>query len=290
MVALATVACRSHDPSAVVADGAAKPRTRSAPAPEGGAFRGAFSSPSIVRDGATLHGYFAYYTARLEAAGPKKCIWRAHASTPDGPFVDDYAGPIECEPSTLWAIDPYLVEGPGGRWYMAARIDEPGKINTIQIRELDAGAADYAPGSSWAKLTANSPSSWEHPVLENAGIVLLAPPHGAPHWFVFYSGRAWSDDTYAVGYADCGAAIEGPCVKKTVDGPWLATDASAGVFGPGTPTFYASAAGDTLMSVQAWEHSGGTGNPANRGQIMRTYEVTLDDGYRPSATLVRVDK
>jgi len=43
------------------------------------------------------------------------------------------------------------------------------------------------------------------------------------------------------------------------------------------------------MSVQAWQYSGGTGNPRNRGQIMRTYRVTIDNAYRPTARLVRVD-
>jgi hypothetical protein len=41
--------------------------------------------------------------------------------------------------------------------------------------------------------------------------------------------------------------------------------------------------------VQAWEHSGGVGNPLNHGQIMRTYKLTIGDDYRPTATLERVD-
>jgi hypothetical protein len=139
-------------------------------------------------------------------------------------------------------------------------------------------------------LTENSSSSWEHPVLENAGVVRLAPRGRDLHWFVFYSARAWDYDSYSVGYADCGASIHGPCTKKTPDGPWLASNPAAGVFGPGTPTFYANPTGDVLMGVQAWKHTGGTSNPANHGQIMRTYEMSVDDGYRPTATLVRVDE
>jgi hypothetical protein len=318
---------------------------------DGGAgFIGAYSSPTIVRDGTTFHAYFAkqkingkiyntphatftsngdwtfvgealpqlgaqavagagnytvwapsvaqidathwmlYYTSHLAGTPEKKCIWRAHAASADGPFVDDYAGPIECEPASLWAIDPYLVKDAQGTWHLAARIDEPGGINTIQLRALTAQADAYAAGSSWVKLTENAPTSWEQPVLENAGLVRLTPPVGEAHWFVFYSGGAWSDNSYAVGYADCGTGINGPCVKKTPNGPWLATDAPNGVFGPGTPTFYGSGTGDTLMSVQAWEFSGGVSNPKNNGQIMRTYKMTIDNAYLPTATLVRVDK
>lgn len=321
---------------------------------DGGAgFPGAYSSPTIVREGSVYHAYFAqqtfggkhynvphatftetggwtvvgealphlgaqaddgpgrytvwapsaakigpnrwmlYYTAHLAGTVSKKCIWRAHATSPEGPFVDDYAGPIVCSPSseTLWTIDPYLVADAQGTWNLAARVDQAGGINTISLHALDANADQLAGASTWTELTHNSPTSWEQPVMENAGIVRLAPPGGgSPHWFVFYSGGAWSDDSYAVGYADCGVSLAvGACTKGTPNGPWLATDKNAGVFGPGTPTFVTNAAGDTLMMVQAWQYSGGKSNPKNDGQIMRTYAVTIDASYTPTATLVRVD-
>jgi hypothetical protein len=244
-------------------------------------------APAVAKIGASH--WVLYYTATLQGTAEKKCIWRAHATGPAGPFVDDFDGPIECRDGSLWAIDPYLVENQKGEWYLAARIDQPGGINTIQIRELGPRAQHYAAGSSWKELTHNAPKSWEQPVLENAGIVRLKPPNGPAHWFVFYSGRAWSDDSYAIGYADCGTHIEGPCVKKTVGGPWMATNAKEKVFGPGTPTFYTDETGDTLMSVQAWRRSGGKSNPKNDGQIMRTYRMTVGDGYHPKAKPVRVD-
>jgi hypothetical protein len=147
----------------------------------------------------------------------------------------------------------------------------------------------FATGSSWSKLTNNSPTSWEQPVMENAGVVRLTPPSGPAHWFVFYSARAWDKDSYSIGYADCGTSIGGPCTKKTTGGPWLMTSESSGVFGPGTPTFYTNAAGDMLMSVQAWQFSGGTSNPKNNGQIMRTYKITINDAYEPDRVPVRVD-
>ena len=234
--------------------------------------------------------WMLYYTAQLAGTVGKKCIWRAHASSPNGPFVDDYGGPITCESGSLWTIDPYLVKDEStGTWNLGARVDQPGGINTIQVRALGPLAQSFAVGSSWSELAHNAPTSWEQPVMEKAAVVRLTPPGGSPHWFVFYSGRAWDDDSYAVGYADCGATITGPCTKKTPNGPWLATDANAGVFGPGTPTFYTNGSGEVLMSVQAWQHSGGKSNPNNDGQIMRTYKVTIDAAYTPTATLLRVD-
>lgn len=244
-------------------------------------------APAVARISANR--WMLYYTAQLEGTESKKCIWRAHATSADGPFVDDFAGPIYCAEGTLWAIDPYLVKDAQGDWHLEARIDEPGGINTIQIRELGPSGAYFAEGSSWIQMTQNQPTSWEQPVLENAGVVRLAPPNGTPHWFVFYSGGAWDDNSYGVGYADCGPSINGPCTKKTPSGPWLGTKPADGVFGPGTPTFYTNAAGEKMMSVQAWQYSGGKANAMNDGQIMRTYALTVDDDYKPHATLVRID-
>ncbi|HUS30926.1 MAG TPA: family 43 glycosylhydrolase [Kofleriaceae bacterium] len=235
--------------------------------------------------------WMLYYTAHLAGTVSKMCIWRAHATSPDGPFVDDYAGPLVCPNGTQWAIDAYVVKDGHGNWNLAVRYDLPGGINTIQLRELGPQGGAFAPGSEWSELVRNSPSSWEQPVLENAGIVRLTPPNGAAHWFVFYSGGAWDDNSYAIGYADCGPSIKGPCTKKTPNGPWLATDPSRKLYGPGTPTFYTSQSGKMLMSIQAWEFSGGKANDKNaKGQIMRTYAISVGDNYKPHVTLVRVDR
>jgi hypothetical protein len=250
---------------------------------------GAVWAPGVAQISPTR--WVAFYTAHLAGTVSKMCIWRAHAASADGPFVDDHDGPIVCPSSTQWAIDAYLVKDGQGDWNLAARVDLPGGINTIQLRKLDASADDFADGSTWSTLTQNAPDSWEQPVLENAGVVRLSPLTAPPRWFVFYSGGAWDNNTYAVGYADCGPSIAGPCTKKTPNGPWLATDAAAGLFGPGTPTFYKSETGEQMMSVQAWQYSGGKQNPQNdKGQIMRTYSLTVSDDYVPTATLVRIDK
>ncbi|HET6612538.1 MAG TPA: family 43 glycosylhydrolase [Kofleriaceae bacterium] len=316
-------------------------------APEVKGFAGNYSSPTIVRVGATYHAYFAqqnigghhyntpyatftedgnftfhgdalphmgaettpgltwapgvaridathwvlYYTAHRAGTDMQKCLFRAHSSTPEGPFVDDYDGPLYCQPRPLWAIDAYPVRDAGGAWHLAARVDHSGGINTISIRKLGPKGENFASGSTWLVLTSHSDATvWERPVMENAGIVRLRPPTGKPHWFVFYSGGAWYDNRYSVGYADCGTGLsDGACDKKTVNAPWLATDASVDLYGPGTPTFYRNQAGEMMMSVQAWQYSGGKSNRKNDGQIMRTYQITINDNYRPKATLVRVD-
>jgi hypothetical protein len=105
---------------------------------------------------------------------------------------------------------------------------------------------------------------------------------------VFYSGGSYRNNTYAVGYADCGPSINGPCVKKTVDHPWLASDPSLSMYGPGTPTFYRDGQGHTIMAVNTWKYSGGESNPKNHGQIMHMFEVHIGANGVPVAKFVRM--
>ena len=321
------------------------------------AYAGAYKSPSIVRDGATYHAYFAkstiggktfnvphatfdgkdhwtsphealpklgkdaepngdvwapaaarvgpnhwmlYYTATLAGHGDKKCIWRAHATSGEGPFVDDYAGPLVCPDASEWALDAYVLKDMHDRWILGMRYDLGSGINSIQIRQLTDNGAHFEQGSDFMELTQNHQGSWDQHVMENAGIVRLAPSGKPGHWFVFYSARHWDDDTYAIGVADCGEllldASRGNCKKLTPNGPWMHTNDNEGLYGPGTPTFYTDEKGERLMSIQAWRYKGGVapGSPNHdknrkQGQIMRTYTIDVDDQYQPHAKLVRID-
>ena len=307
-------------------------------------FHGRFGSPTIVRDGSTLHAYFPkqqvagqpvhvaharsdddgvtwqyigdalpelspqavpdgsvwapgaakiadgewmlFYSAVQAGTTQHMCTYRAHASGPRGPFVDDFAGPIECPDGGLWAIDPYPVKDAHGNWHLLARVDHPGGDNTISIRELGPHGRHFAAGSTWIELTHINQGGWEEPVMENAAIVRL-DDHGDRRWYVFYSGGSYKDNSYGVGYADCGASIDGPCVKQTVGHAWLATDASRGLYGPGTPTFFTDDQGRTIMAVNVWKFSGGENNPKNHGQIMAMFEVHIGASHAPVAKLLR---
>lgn len=308
-------------------------------------FHGRFGSPTIVRDGDTLHAYFAiqsydhetvhvtharsddngatwlrvgealphlsrdalqsgsvwapgaakidddrwmlYYTAQVAGTVHKMCTYRAHAAGPHGPFVDDFNGPIICPDSTLWAIDPYPVKDAHGDWHLMARIDEPNGVNTIQIRTLGAYGQHFAPGSDWVKLTQITKGGWEEPVMENAAMVRL-DAGGEKRWYVFYSGGSYRNNSYGVGYADCGPSINGPCVKKTVSGPWLSSQPKIHMYGPGTPTFYRDGHGRTIMAVNTWKYSGGQDNAKNHGQVMHEFEVHIGPHGKPVATFLRM--
>ena len=234
---------------------------------------------AMIEDGR----WMLFYTAVRSGTARHMCIYRAHADSPHGPFVDDFAGPIECPDGGLWAIDPYPVRDAHGDWHLLARVDEPNGVNTIQIRKLGDHGRQFAPGSSWVTLTKINQGGWEEPVMENAAIVRLSQ-----RWYVFYSGNSYRTDHYAIGYADCGASIEGPCVKKTVAQPWLTSRPAIDMYGPGTPTFYRDSHGNTVMAVNSWKYPGGESNPKNHGQVMHMFDVHIDRDGKPVATFLRM--
>ncbi len=231
--------------------------------------------------------WMLYYTAVREGTERHMCTYRAHAAGPRGPFVDDFNGPLVCPDGGLWAIDPYPVKDARGDWHLLARVDEPNGVNTISIRRLGEFGRHFAPDSEWVQLTRINKGGWEEPVMENAAIVRL-DANGEKRWYVFYSGGSYRDNSYGVGYADCGRSINGPCVKKTVDGPWLSSRPDLHMYGPGTPTFYRDADGDTIMALNTWKFSGGQDNPKNHGQVMHLFKVRINAKGKPVATFVRM--
>ncbi|MEO8702106.1 MAG: family 43 glycosylhydrolase [Kofleriaceae bacterium] len=232
--------------------------------------------------------WMLYYSATRTGTQRHMCTYRAHATSPHGPFVDDFAGPMICPDHGLWAIDPYPVKDAHDRWHLLARVDEPNGVNTIAIRALGPAGEQFEPGSEWIRLTKINQGGWEEPVMENAAIVRLKSPNDEWRWYVFYSGGSYRNDTYAIGYADCGPSIDGPCVKQTVTKPWMASRPALKMFGPGTPTFFRDADGDTIMAVNTWKFSGGQDNPKNTGQSMHMFKVRIDQHGKPVATFVRM--
>lgn len=228
-----------------------------------------------------------YYTADRTGTEQKKCTYRAHAAGPRGPFVDDFQGPLVCPDGTLWAIDPSPVRDAQGDWHLVMRIDEPNGNNTIQIRALGEFGQHFAPGSAWVELARITKGGWEEPVMENAAMVRLRAGKEM-RWYMFYSGGSYRNNTYAIGYADCGPSIHGPCVKKTVTAPWLGSRPDIHMFGPGTPTFYRDDEGRTIMAVNTWKFSGGQDNPKNTGQTMHLFEVHVNAHGKPVATFLRM--
>lgn len=173
-----------------------------------------------------------YYTAVQAGTERHMCIFRAHATSADGPFVDDFAGPLVCPERGLWAIDAYPVRDAQGDWHLLARVDESGGNNTISIRELGEFGRYFAPDSTWIEQTRITLGGWEEPVMENAGLVRL-DANGEKRWYVFYSGGSYRNDTYGVGYADCGASLRAPASSRRSTSRGSRADPSSTCSGPG---------------------------------------------------------
>lgn len=187
-----------------------------------------------------------------ETAGGAKCLWRAKAARPEGPFRRVGDGSPIC-PDTNWNIDPYLYQAPGGFWLYS-------KVGgQLQRRRLEADGLTFASGSSW-ELVLSASQAWEQgdtqdrPLVENPAIVQLAKADGRQRWIFFYSSNAWRTKHYAIGFADCGNGVgPGPCTKETLRRPWMSSGVAGAPFGPGAASFFVYRGRD-YMIIHGWEN------------------------------------
>jgi beta-xylosidase len=93
--------------------------------------------------------------------------------------------------------------------------------------------------------------SWEKILIENPAMIRYRK-----HYYLFYSGGSYADDSYATGYARCSSPT-GPCTRVT-DQPLLATGGR--VSGPGGATPFVDQAGRLRLAYAAWDF-GNTGYP-----------------------------
>lgn len=214
--------------------------------------------------------YVLFYAAHLAGTPGQQCIGRADAKTPDGPFVDHAATPLVCITNTAsnpWSIDPSPLRTPSGALFLVWRQDAAGGATNAVIRRLDASGSAFAAGSSETVLLTRNTSSWEEPIMENPS--MFAAPNG--RYYLFYSANLWRTADYAIGYAEC-TTPTGPCTRKTLNAPWLAS--RNGFAGPGGQELFTDAAGHTWMSWHAW--SAGKVGPAKgeRALWLGRFEIT----------------
>jgi Glycosyl hydrolases family 43 len=194
--------------------------------------------------------YALWYSGEVAGNG-KKCLWRARASHPEGPFRRVGDGTPIC-PHDNWNIDPYLVRTPQG-WWLQAKVG-----GQLQQRRLAEDGLTFASGSSWEPVLGPS-QDWEQgagqdrPLVENPALVRLARANGNQRWIFFYSANAWRTTGYAIGYADCGNDVEpGHCTKQTIRNAWMKSGAE-GPFGPGAASFFKYQDLD-YMIVHGWQN------------------------------------
>jgi hypothetical protein len=209
---------------------------------------GAIWAPTIRHAG----DHFALWYSGGVAGTDKKCLWRATATNPEGPFHRVGDGAPIC-PDPNWNIDPYLHQTPQGFWLYS-------KIGPqLQRRRLNDDGLTFAPNSSW-DVVLSPTQSWEQgdglnrPLVENPAMVQLAQSNGRQRWLFFYSANAWRTKNYAIGYADCGnGALPGACKKETLTKGWMTSGVAGARFGPGAASFFGYRGRD-YMITHGWQN------------------------------------
>jgi hypothetical protein len=190
-------------------------------------------APSLLERG---DQYVLYYTTR-EASSGSQCISYALGDDPGGPFTDSSSGPFIC-PDGGGAIDPEpFVDGNGTAYLLWKSYNgETG----IMAQQLAPNGTELVGPTS---LLAVADQGWEAGIVE-APTMLAADGQ----YYLFYSGNDWDTADYAIGYAVCSSPM-GPCVKPSQT-PWLTGSATAQ--GPGSPSVFLDAHGDTWLAFHSW--------------------------------------
>lgn len=196
-------------------------------------------APSVLPRGTT---FVLYYTTRHRATG-LQCISRAVAALPQGPYVDETAGPLICQTERGGSIDPSPFVDVDGRAWLLWKSEGTlhGEPTRIWIQPLSPDGLQLA-GAPTQLLEREL--DWEMPIVEGPSMTFA---DGRYH--LLYSGNRWQSARYAVGHAVC-ASVTGPC-RRTSSGPILAS--RPGEAGPGGQEIATAPDGSLVLVHHAWE-------------------------------------
>jgi len=231
-------------------------------------------SPSMIQVG----GEFYLFYAAWDPSVSHYCIGVAESTGVTGPYVDDSAGPVVCQPDIGGSIDPDVYQDQAGNYYLAWKNND-GYSSTspatlwVSPVAFDADGAQLV-GSTSALITQNR--MWET-TIEQPDMVLLGG-----RWLLFFSGGLWETSGYSIAYANCQGPV-GPCADPNMTPVF----ASAGaVAGPGAPSIFTDTSGSLWMAYNAWT-AGDVGYP-NGARSLRMDPLCLVEGtpvlLGPSAT------
>jgi len=211
-----------------------------------------FWAPAVIEaDGK----FYLYYSV---GHGDKEHQLRVAASdSPQGPYQDLGKSLISPE-SCPFAIDPHPFQDDDGRRYLFyardfLEVSESARAGTAlmvapmkSMTELDnPGTPVLRARSDWQRFQANRPMygrSWDWHTLEGPCVVKRDG-----HYYCFYSGGRWEDETYGVDYgvadrvtgpySDSGNEA-GPRVLRTLPGELIGPGHNSIVTGPDGETDY----------------------------------------------------
>jgi beta-xylosidase len=218
-------------------------------------------APGVIQLGGRFLLYYAVATTTTE------CISVAVATQPQGPFNDDTAGPIVCQPDLGGSIDPSPYVSGSGQLYLTWKSNgADGQAATIWAQPVAPGGTAMASGSSAVAILVPT-QFWEGEVVEGPDMW-----DDGGTYFLFYSGNDWETADYAEGVAKCSGPL-GPCTKP-LPGPILGSTAQFS--GPGGGSVFTTAQGQPFIAFHGWQPAA-VGPPNPRLLFIRP--IVFENGY-----------
>jgi beta-xylosidase len=206
-----------------------------------------------------------YYSAGREE-GEEHQLRVALADAPEGPFTD---ADVVLDPDEPFSIDAHPFLDDDGRWYLYFCRDflEGERVGTgIVVDELPeparlAGDARTVvrPFADWNLFAAQRfwyGRTWDWYTIEGPFVVKRAAKY-----YCFFSGGAWREPNYGVGYAVAEHPL-GPWTVAEGDGPTILRTRPGAVLGPGHASIVRTPGGEDWIVYHAWDPDAG-------GRLMR---------------------
>ncbi|MEV6366714.1 glycoside hydrolase family 43 protein [Micromonospora musae] len=202
--------------------------------------------------------FVLYYTVAGREAG-RQCVGRAVATSPQGPYRDDSAGPLICQPELGGSIDasPFR-DTDGSLWLLWKNDGNAIGVDTwiFSQRLSDDGRSLVGEPTKLLKQT----EPWEGTLIEGP---FLHRQEG--RLYLFFAANAYDRAEYAEGYAIC-ESPSGPCVKAP-ENPILRSNEVAS--GPGHASMVVKD-GRTWLLYHAWP-------PGQEGSVDPGRQTWLDE-------------
>ncbi|MCY1046901.1 glycoside hydrolase family 43 protein [Corallococcus sp. bb12-1] len=215
---------------------------------------GDFWAPEIHKVGTR---FIAYYTARHSDG--RLSIGAATSASALGPFTD--LGRPLVHDTGMGMIDATFFKDTAGTPFLVWKADgnAVGQPTPIYGQQLSADGLALV-GTRRTLITNNL--GWEGGVVEAPWVVARGG-----YYYLFYSGNAYYNSTYAVGVARATSPL-GPYTK--LGAPILTT--GGGWVGPGHNSVVTGPRGDTFMVYHAW-------NGAHTARVMLVDAITWPNGW-----------
>ena len=198
-------------------------------------------APAVERIG---NQYVDAYAVQMHAGSGRHCLTLATSPSPTGPFRDNTATPLYCSSDPMGSIDPEWLQANGRVFLIWKNAGVKGsKPTQIMARRMTADGLHFLPGSRTRLLLQTARGSWEGNVVEAPSMIAYAG-----RYYLFYSGNAYSNDSYAIGYAVCDRPL-GPC-RRVSSSPLLASGTD--VAGPGAQAPFVDPQGRLRLAYSAW--------------------------------------